>query len=69
MNSIIEEGEPVYIRVYHLTKANCFLKIFGLGMFHSAIEVYNREYWFGANSTGKTGVCETKVDFHKLKLH
>ena len=64
-----EKGESVYIRIYQLSKANKVLKYFGLGVFHTAIEIYNKEYWFGANNSDKSGVCETKINIHKLPLH
>jgi hypothetical protein len=62
-------GTAVYIRVYHLHPINKAIRFVGLGLFHSAIEAHGKEYWFGANNTGKTGVCETRVNFHKLPLH
>lgn len=48
----------LYLNVYDLTPINNYLYWFGLGVFHSAIEVYGSEYAFGAHEYATSGVFE-----------
>mmetsp|Transcript_55751 Transcript_55751/g.155396 ORF Transcript_55751/g.155396 Transcript_55751/m.155396 type:complete len:245 (+) Transcript_55751:1624-2358(+) len=57
---------PVTLRVYDVTcnpkinKANNVLRVIGAGAYHTAVEVYGREWSYGATLTDSTGVfwCE-----------
>lgn len=57
-----EEENPamVYLNVYDLTTINNYLYCFGLGAFHSGIQVYGVEYGFGAHEYPSSGVFEVE---------
>jgi hypothetical protein len=43
----IMKGEPVYLCVYHVSKINYLLQVFGCGIYHSTVHLYDTEYSFG----------------------
>eukprot|EP00697_Spironema_sp_BW2_P014226 gnl/Spiro4/4622_TR2311_c0_g1_i1.p1 gnl/Spiro4/4622_TR2311_c0_g1~~gnl/Spiro4/4622_TR2311_c0_g1_i1.p1 ORF type:complete len:282 (-),score=38.77 gnl/Spiro4/4622_TR2311_c0_g1_i1:134-979(-) len=55
-----EPCAPVNLYVYDLLRSNSVLSNInpGAGAFHSAVEVYGREYTFGPSSDGGTGVWD-----------
>lgn len=53
-------GAPVVLNVYDLTPINNYLYWFGLGVFHSGIEVHGLEYGFGAHDFPTSGVFEVE---------
>ncbi|KAJ3706939.1 hypothetical protein LUZ61_010644 [Rhynchospora tenuis] len=50
----------IYLNVYDLTPFNNYLYWFGLGVFHSGIEVYGMEYGYGAHDYPSSGVFEVE---------
>ncbi|KAG6501835.1 deSI-like protein At4g17486 isoform X1 [Zingiber officinale] len=50
----------LYLNVYDLTSVNKYLYWFGLGVFHSGIEVHGMEYGFGAHDYPTSGVFEVE---------
>ncbi|GAA0164507.1 cysteine protease [Lithospermum erythrorhizon] len=50
----------LYLNVYDLTPVNNYLYWFGLGIFHSGIEVHGLEYGFGAHEYASSGVFEVE---------
>lgn len=50
----------LYLNVYDLTPVNNYLYWFGLGIFHSGIEVHGLEYGFGAHEYATSGVFEVE---------
>nr|XP_018682274.1 PREDICTED: deSI-like protein At4g17486 isoform X4 [Musa acuminata subsp. malaccensis] len=50
----------LYLNVYDLTPINKYLYWFGLGVFHSGIEVHGQEYGFGAHDYPSSGVFEVE---------
>lgn len=50
----------LYLNVYDLTPINNYLYWFGLGIFHSGIEVHGLEYGFGAHEYSSSGVFEVE---------
>ncbi|KAK7406299.1 hypothetical protein VNO78_07922 [Psophocarpus tetragonolobus] len=50
----------VYLNVYDLTPINNYLFMFGLGIFHSGIQVHDIEYGFGAHEYPSSGVFEVE---------
>ncbi|KAI4335771.1 hypothetical protein L6164_014382 [Bauhinia variegata] len=50
----------VILHVYDLTPLNNYMYWFGLGIFHSGIEVYGKEYGFGAHDLPISGVFEVE---------
>ncbi|XP_012070052.1 deSI-like protein At4g17486 isoform X2 [Jatropha curcas] len=50
----------LYLNVYDLTPVNNYLYWFGLGIFHSGIEVHGMEFGFGAHEYSSSGVFEVE---------
>lgn len=50
----------LYLNVYDLTPMNSYLYWFGLGIFHSGVEVHGLEYGFGAHEYPSSGVFEVE---------
>ncbi|MBA0785341.1 hypothetical protein Gotri_027812 [Gossypium trilobum] len=50
----------LYLNVYDLTPINNYLYWFGVGIFHSGIEVHGLEYGFGAHEYPTSGVFEVE---------
>ncbi|KAG0474792.1 hypothetical protein HPP92_014478 [Vanilla planifolia] len=50
----------LYLNVYDLTPVNNYLYWFGLGIFHSGIEVHGMEYAFGAHDYPTSGVFQVE---------
>ncbi|XAR54913.1 hypothetical protein NMG60_11030247 [Bertholletia excelsa] len=50
----------LYLNVYDLTTVNSYLYWFGVGIFHSGIEVHGSEYGFGAHEYATSGVFEVE---------
>ncbi|KAI9111106.1 hypothetical protein K1719_017981 [Acacia pycnantha] len=59
-NSEKKSRAMVYLNVYDLTPINNYLYLFGLGIFHSGIEVHGMEYGFGAHDYPSSGVFEVE---------
>ncbi|KAL8216817.1 hypothetical protein R6Q57_023654 [Mikania cordata] len=51
-------GTPVYINVYDLMPVNRYAYWFGLGFYHSGVQVYGVEYAFGGSDSSKPGVVK-----------
>lgn len=64
MNKVLDTDKKtntmVYLNVYDLTPANNYLYMFGVGIFHSGIEVHGMEYGFGAHEYSTSGVFEVE---------
>ncbi|XP_039017842.1 deSI-like protein At4g17486 [Hibiscus syriacus] len=59
--SCVETGsEPVYLNVYDLTPINGYAYWFGLGVYHSGVQVHGVEYAFGAHEYPTTGIFEAE---------
>ncbi|GMI84272.1 hypothetical protein HRI_002096500 [Hibiscus trionum] len=50
----------VILHVYDLTQINNYSYWFGLGIFHSGIEVHGKEYGFGAHDFSSSGVFQVE---------
>ncbi|KAB2081352.1 hypothetical protein ES319_A05G125600v1 [Gossypium barbadense] len=61
-NSSCEEtgSVPVYLNVYDLTPINGYAYWFGLGVYHSGVQVHGVEYAFGAHEYPTTGIFEAE---------
>ncbi|OIW10348.1 hypothetical protein TanjilG_28099 [Lupinus angustifolius] len=55
-----KSSSTLYLNVYDLTPANNYLYLFGVGIFHSGIEVHGMEYGFGAHEYSTSGVFEVE---------
>lgn len=64
------KGFPVFLNIYDLNCFNYLLELFGLGIYHSTIEVYSKEYCFGPTSEDEPGffINEAGELLSKLKL-
>ncbi|OMO61622.1 hypothetical protein CCACVL1_23389 [Corchorus capsularis] len=51
---------PVYLNVYDLTPINGYAYWFGLGIYHSGVQVHGVEYGFGAHEHSSTGIFEVE---------
>ncbi|KAK1436783.1 hypothetical protein QVD17_02565 [Tagetes erecta] len=51
---------PVYLNVYDLTSINGCVYWFGLGVYHSGVQVHGVEYAFGSHEKSTTGIYEGK---------
>ncbi|XP_044471041.1 deSI-like protein At4g17486 [Mangifera indica] len=51
---------PVYLNVYDLTPINGYAYWFGLGIYHSGVQVHGVEYGFGAHDHSTTGIFEVE---------
>ncbi|CAI8605944.1 unnamed protein product [Vicia faba] len=51
---------PVYLNVYDLTPMNGYAYWFGLGVYHSGVQVHGVEYGFGAHERETTGIFEVE---------
>ncbi|KAL0547437.1 hypothetical protein IC582_017373 [Cucumis melo] len=49
---------PVYLNVYDLTPINGYAYWFGLGVYHSGLQVHGIEFAFGAHEYPSTGIFE-----------
>ncbi|XP_022153427.1 deSI-like protein At4g17486 [Momordica charantia] len=49
---------PVYLNVYDLTPINGYAYWFGLGVYHSGVQVHGIEFAFGAHEYPSTGIFE-----------
>ena len=43
----ISEGEPIYLNIYNVSNLNLFLSYFGIGIYHTSLQVYKTEYCYG----------------------
>mmetsp|Transcript_13122 Transcript_13122/g.21326 ORF Transcript_13122/g.21326 Transcript_13122/m.21326 type:complete len:150 (+) Transcript_13122:165-614(+) len=50
---------PVAINIYDLNDLNEYTYPFGVGIFHSGLEVHGREYSFGGHDHATSGIFET----------
>ena len=50
-----KKGFPVFLNIYDLNCVNYLLEIFGLGIYHSTIEVHSKEYCFGPTTEDEPG--------------
>ncbi|KAI3686296.1 hypothetical protein L1987_79970 [Smallanthus sonchifolius] len=49
---------PVYLNVYDLTSMNGYAYWFGIGVYHSGVQVHGVEYAFGSHEHSSTGIFE-----------
>jgi len=51
-------GEGIFLRVYCL---NRFLDWVGFGLYHTSIQIYGQEYYYGGHDSEITGIVETDI--------
>lgn len=47
----------IYLNVYDVSCLNSLLNCFGIGAYHTGVQIGNTEYMFGADDEYETGVC------------
>ena len=52
----IENGQAVYLNIYHMSYANYIIQLFGFGFFHTTIEVNKTEYSFTPTEDNNSGI-------------
>lgn len=57
-NGVASGSVPVYLNVYDLTPINGYAYWFGLGVYHSGVQVHGVEFAFGAHEYSSTGIFE-----------
>ncbi|KAL2338196.1 hypothetical protein Fmac_012642 [Flemingia macrophylla] len=57
-NGVASGTVPVCLNVYDLTPMNGYAYWFGLGVYHSGVEVHGVEFAFGAHEFSSTGIFE-----------
>ena len=56
----------IYLNIYDLTPFNKFLDCLGIGAYHSAVQIFDTEFSFGAHPYNFTGVIESQPNTNKL---
>ena len=64
-----KHGSPVYLNVYHVAKIiNLILQIFGIGIYHTTLEINDYEYSFGLTNKDVAGIFKNNSGELKKKL-
>ena len=64
-----KHGSPVYLNVYHIAKIiNLILQIFGIGIYHTTLEINDYEYSFGLTKKNVPGIFKNNSGELKKKL-
>ena len=58
----IKLGFPVYLKVYHISFFNYAFQIFGYGLYHTTLEIHDKEYFFYYTEHGFTGIMFLSVE-------
>ena len=57
MAPMIDDGsELVMLNVYSLSRMNGLCELFGFGFYHTAVQVYDREYSYGGHEYDYSGI-------------
>lgn len=54
-------AEGIFLRVYDVVRFNRVLEYLGIGFYHTAIQIYGHEYYYGGHDAEITGVVETDI--------
>ena len=65
---LIEEGQAVYLNIYHLSYINIFIQFLGFGFFHSSIEINGKEFSYSATEDEESGIFSNPIEDSNLVL-
>ena len=54
-------AEGIFLRVYDVVVANRVLEYLGIGFYHTSIQIYGHEYYYGGHDADITGIVETDI--------
>ena len=54
-------AEGILLRVYDVVRANRVLEYLGIGFYHTSIQIYGHEYYYGGHDEDITGIVETDI--------
>ncbi|EUB58368.1 PPPDE peptidase domain-containing protein [Echinococcus granulosus] len=57
-SNAMAESSPVTVNVYDMSWLNEYIGNIGLGVYHTGVEVYEREYCYGGHQFGSSGIFE-----------
>ena len=57
----VENGQAVYLNIYHMSYANYIIQFFGIGFFHTTIQVNEFEYSFTPTDDNNSGIVFNKI--------
>ena len=66
--TLVENGQPVYLNIYHLSFINYFVQILGFGFFHTSIEINKKEYSYSATEDDNSGIFSNPIEDRNLIL-
>ena len=49
-------ARTVYLNIYNVTGANCFLECVGFGLYHTSICIFDNEFSYGGHDQEKSGI-------------
>nr|CUU97667.1 hypothetical transcript [Hymenolepis microstoma] len=52
------QSSPVIVNVYDMSSLNEYISSIGLGVYHTGVEVYEREYCYSGHQLGGSGIFE-----------
>lgn len=58
---------PIYLNIYDISVCNKILRLLGIGIYHSAIQIFDTEFAFYPSNSDRTGVTED-VPFTNKKI-
>jgi len=65
----IKYGNKVFLNIYHITKLNYLLQFLGIGLYHTSLEINEKEYSYGSTDNETLGIyVNTKKDNKYLLL-
>ena len=64
----VENGQAVYLNIYHLSSVNYIIQLFGFGFFHTTIEVNEIEYSFNLTDDENTRKFDNKLGKRKKDI-
>lgn len=51
----------MFLRVYDISPLNKALQLFGFGFYHTSVQVYDKEYYYGGHDGDWTGIVESGI--------